>query len=253
MFRRKIQTDLYKYFQDENPEKILIVHGARQIGKSFIIRETAKEVFEHYAEIDLKDDYEGEKKFSRVKTTKDFYLMVSSLFGDLNNYNDTIIFLDEIQNYPHLLTMLKPLNQEKKYRFIVSGSLLGITLKHSFIPMGSITEKRMFPMDFEEFLWANNYGTETIDYLQSCFLNLEPINDSIHNYTLSLFKDYLLSGGLPDAVTEYVVKRNVSAMRKVQNEIFEFYKDDCAKYDEEHRLKIRRIFDMLSSYMANKV
>ena len=253
MFRRKIQTDLYKYYQDENPEKILIVHGARQIGKSFIIRETAKEVFEHYAEIDLKDDYKGEKKFSRVKTTKDFYLMVSSLFGDLNNYNDTIIFLDEIQNYPHLLTMLKPLNQEKKYRFIVSGSMLGITLRHSFIPMGSITEKRMFPMDFEEFLWANNFGTETIDYLKQCFENLDSINDSIHEYTLRLFKDYLLSGGFPDAVKEYVSNRNVSAMRRVHSEIFEYYKDDCAKYDEEHSLKIRRIYDMLSTYMANKV
>ncbi|MCR5456734.1 MAG: AAA family ATPase [Clostridiales bacterium] len=253
MFRRKIQEELFNYFKAERPEKILVVHGARQIGKSFIIRETAKEVFEHYAEIDLKDDYEGEKRFSRVKTTKDFYLMVSSLFGDLNNYDDTIIFLDEIQFYPHLLTMLKPLNQEKKYRFIVSGSLLGITLKHSFIPMGSITERRMYPMDFEEFLWANNYGADSVNYLKHCFDNLESVNDGVHNYTLGLFKDYLLCGGLPDAVKEYVSNRNVSAMRRVHSEIFEYYKDDCAKYDEEHSLKIRRIYDLMSSYMTNKV
>jgi predicted AAA+ superfamily ATPase len=253
MFKRKIQDDLLKYFNTKKPERILIVHGARQVGKSFIIRETAKYCFNHYAEIDLKDDYEGNKLFSHVQTTKDFYILISSLFGDLNNYDDTIVFLDEIQYYPHLLTMLKPLNSEKKYRFIVSGSLLGITLRHSFIPMGSITEQRMYPMDFEEFLWANNYGVDSINYLKNCFENTEPVNDGIHNHTLSLFKDYLLSGGLPDAVKEYVTNRNVSAMRRVQTEIYEYYKDDCSKYDMEHSLKIRRIYDSLSSYMSNKV
>lgn len=253
MFKRKIETELYDYYRDINDPKILIVYGARQIGKSYIIRETASKTFKNYAEIDLKDDYEGKGLFHNVKSTKDFYLLVGSLFGDLNNYEDTIIFLDEIQYYPHLLTMLKPLKQEKKYRYIVSGSLLGITLQHSFIPMGSIQERRMFPMDFEEFLWANNYSIETINYLKNCFRDLAPINDSVHEYTLSLFKDYLLSGGLPDAIVEYVEKRNVSSMRNIQNDIFNYYKDDCSKYDKEHKLKIRRIYDLLPAYMTNKV
>lgn len=253
MFKRKIQIELQKYYEDTNCPRILIVYGARQIGKSFIIRETAKSFFKHYAEIDLKSDYESNKLFENIKTTKDFYLLIGSLFGDLNSYEDTIIFLDEIQFYPNLMTLLKPLNAEKKYRFIISGSLLGITLRHSFIPMGSITERRMFPMDFEEFLWANNYSEKTIEHLHNSFINLEPISDSVHQYTLRLFKDYILSGGLPDAVTEYVINRNVSAMRKVHDEIFGYYKDDCSKYDNEHKLKIRKIYDLLSSNMANKV
>ncbi len=253
MFKRKIETLLKDYYKKKSVEKILIIYGARQIGKSYIIRETASRAFKHYAEIDLKDDFESRKRFANVKTTKDFYILIGSIFNDLNDYNDTIIFLDEIQFYPHLLTMLKPLNKEKKYRFIVSGSLLGITLRHSFIPMGSITEEKMFPMDFEEFLWANNYSKNTINYLHDCFKNLDPINESIHDVTLSLFKDYLISGGLPDAVKEYVLNRNVSKTRQVHFETYGFYKDDCSKYDDEHKLKIRRIYDLLSSNMANKV
>ena len=253
MFKRKIEETLDKYYKDSDDSKILIVYGARQIGKSYIIRETASKAFKNYVEIDLKDDYEGDKNFAKVKTTKDFYLLVSSLFGNLNSYDDTIIFLDEIQYYPHLLTMLKPLKKEKRYHYIVSGSLLGITLRHSFIPMGSISKIRMFPMDFEEFLWANNYGEESIHYLNDCFNNLTPVSESVHNITLGLFKDYLLCGGLPDAVKQYVEQKNVSKTREVHNEIFDFYKDDCSKYDETHTLKIRRIYDLLSSNMANKV
>lgn len=253
MFERKIESELYKYYEAKDNPKILIVYGARQIGKSYIIRETAKTSFKHYAEIDLKDDFETEKRFANIKTTKDFYLLVGSMFAGLNNSEDTIIFLDEIQYYPHLMTMLKPLYKENKYRYIVSGSLLGITLRHSFIPMGSIAEKRMFPMDFEEFLWANNYGKDVISYLKDCFSNLKPINESIHQITLRLFQDYLLSGGLPDAVTQYVNNRNVSEMRRVHSEIYGFYNDDCSKYDEEHKLKIKRIYSLLSSNMASKV
>ena len=253
MFKRKIESELYKYYETKDNPKILIVYGARQIGKSYIIRETAKPSFKHYAEIDLKDDFETEKKFANVKTTKDFYLLVGSMFGGLNNSEDTIIFLDEIQFYPHLMTMLKALRKENKYRYIVSGSLLGITLRHSFIPMGSIAEKKMFPMDFEEFLWANNYGNDVIDYLKDCFANLKPISEAVHQVTLRLFQDYLLSGGLPDAVEQYVNNRNVSEMRRVHDEIYGYYNDDCSKYDEEHTLKIKRIYSLLSSNMANKV
>lgn len=253
MLQRKMQYELDKYYDDKAPQKILIIYGARQVGKSYIVRETAKRKFENYIEIDLKDDYEGEQRFSKIKTTKDFYLLVGSLYSNLDNYENTIIFLDEIQFYPHLLTMLKPLNMEKKYRFIVSGSLLGITLKHSFIPMGAIMEKRMFPLDFEEFLWANNYGKETIDYLKNCFLKREQVNEAIHSHTLRLFQDYLLCGGLPDAVNEYVNNLNVLDMRRVHSETINYYKDDCSKYDEKHKLRIKKIYDLLPSNMVNKV
>ncbi len=253
MFKRKIEKALIDYYKDKD-NKIIIIDGARQIGKSYIIRYTASNYFKNYIEIDLKSDFEGDAQFANVKTTKAFYLLIGSLYGDkLNSNDDTIIFLDEIQFYPHLITMLKDLKKEGKYRYIASGSLLGVTLKHSFIPMGSIDEIKMYPMDFEEFLWANNVSKVTINYLKECYIKKEIIEDSIHNLMLSLFKDYLIAGGLPDAVSEYVINRNVMKTRKVQQDTFNYYKDDCYQYDTLRKLKISKVYDLMISNMVNKV
>ena len=253
MFKRKVEAILNDYYKNIE-DKIIIIDGARQIGKSFIIRQTATSYFSNYIEIDLKSDYEGEQLFKDIKTTKSFYLLVGSLYGNkLNSLDDTIIFLDEIQYYPQLITLLKDLKKESRYRYIASGSLLGVTLKHIFIPMGSINEVKMYPMDFEEFLWANNVNKDTIDYLRDCFKKRIMVEDSIHKLILSLFKDYLICGGLPDAIKEYVLNRNVYRTREVHSQTFTYYKDDCAKYDTEHKLKITKVYDLLISNMANKV
>lgn len=164
MFYRKIEKRLVEYYKDINA-KIVVINGARQIGKSFIIRETAKKYFPNYIEINLKSDFDGDQIYKNVKKPKDLYLQLSALFGDkLHNIKDTIVFFDEIQVYPHLLTMLKDLKLENRYRYIASGSLLGVTLKHTFIPMGSIEEIKMYPMDFEEFLYANNVGKDGYEF-----------------------------------------------------------------------------------------
>ena len=253
MFYRKIEERINRYYADKNA-KILVIDGARQIGKSFIIRETGKKFFKHFVEINLKDDSEGDRLFENVRTTEDFYLQVSALYGNnLGDVSDTMIFLDEIQVYPHLLTMLKPLRADARYRYICSGSLLGITLQHTFIPMGSIDEVKMFPMDFEEFLLANNVGKDVISYLRKCFAGQTPPSEGIHKTILGLFKRYLLSGGLPDSVKAFVEAKNVYTMRENQALTYKYYSDDAAKYDKEHSLKIRRIYDYLSSYMENKV
>ena len=253
MFYRKIEERINRYYADKNA-KILVIDGARQIGKSFIIRETGKKFFKHFVEINLKDDSEGDKLFESVRTTEDFYLQVSALYGNnLGDVSDTMIFLDEIQVYPHLLTMLKPLKADARYRYICSGSLLGITLQHTFIPMGSMDEVKMFPMDFEEFLLANNVGKDVISYLRKCFADQTPPSEGIHKTILGLFKRYLLSGGLPDSVKAFVEAKNVYTMRENQALTYKYYFDDAAKYDKEHSLKIRRIYDYLPSYMENKV
>lgn len=253
MFKRKIESKINEYFNSDR-DKILVIDGARQIGKTYIVRKMSKERYKNYVEINLKDDYNGEKLYEHVKTTRDFYFQVSSTPNtDLNDRDDTIIFLDEIQVYPHLLSMLKALNQEKRYTYIVSGSLLGITLKHTFIPMGSIDEVKMYPMDFEEFLWANKVGEEAIDYLRECFNELSLVNEGIHQTFLRRFKEYLLCGGLPDAVKEFVVSNNISKMRAVHEQTYTYYNDDCSQYDEVNKLHIQRIYNMLPSYMENKV
>lgn len=253
MFYRKVEKILTQYYNDKDA-KIIVIDGARQIGKSFIIRETAKNHFKNYIEIDLKSDFYSDQLFANVKKTKDFYLQLSASYGDkLNNNDDTIVFLDEIQIYPHLLTLLKDLKKDNKYRYIASGSLLGITLKHTFIPMGSINEIKMYPMDFEEFLYASNVGEDVVEYLKECFINKENVSENIHKTIIQKFKEYLITGGLPDSIKEFVLNSNVFKVRENQTLTYNFYKDDASQYDDEHSLKIRRIYDMMPSYMENKV
>lgn len=252
-FYRKIEERLNAYYKD--PEaKILIINGARQIGKSFIIRQTASQTFPNYVEINLKDDYDGNRYFESIRTVSDFHLQISALYGEMiHTADDTIIFLDEIQVYPHLLSLLKPLKQENRVRYIASGSLLGLTMRHVFIPMGSVEEIQMYPMDFEEYLIACGTGKDVIDYLRGCFQKCENVNNGIHQTMMQRFKEYLICGGLPDSVKAMVEDKNVAKVRANQSQTLTFYKDDASQYDLAHSLKVRRVYDSLPSYMANKV
>lgn len=255
MFKRKIETTINNYFNGPR-DKVLVIDGARQIGKSYIIRKLSKSRFPNYIEINLKDDFDGERLFSKEKVNAptQFYLRLSSIYGDkLGTKDDTVIFLDEIQVYPHLLTMFKALNADSKYTYVASGSLLGVTLKHTFIPMGSITEVKMHQLDFEEFLMANHVGNDVIAHAKDCFKNMTPIDETVHDILLRRFKEYVLCGGLPDAVKEFVINKNVMGMRNVHQATYTYYKDDCSQYDALHKLKITRIYEMMSSYMENKV
>ena len=155
--------------------------------------------------------------------------------------SDTLIFIDEIQAYPHLLTLLKFLSQDGKFTFIASGSLLGVTLSQTTsIPMGSIRKVRMFPLDY-----ANGINEIVISAMQKKFENLESLDESMHNRMMDLFRKYLLVGGLPDAVNSYISERNIQSVREIQSEIHEYYAADASKYDEENKLKIRRVYDLI--------
>ena len=250
---RKIKTFIMDYLKSDK-KKILIIDGARQIGKSYIIRETGTELFENYIEINLLEDSLNNRYFENTKSTADFYLQLSMRAGSkLKEKNNTLVFLDEIQAYPHLLTLLKFLNQENRFTYIASGSLLGVTLSQtSSIPMGSIEVKHMYPMDFEEFLIANNFGETAISALKEKFINKESLEENLHNNMFTLFKKYLLSGGLPDAVKTFIETNNIVTVRTIQNQIHEYYGMDASKYDLEHKLKIKRIFDMIPSSLENK-
>lgn len=163
MLFRKIERKIRRHLV-ENPGKVAIVSGARQIGKSFIIRHVGKDMFRNFVELNLVADRNMREAFARMHTTDDFYLVLSAFAGGMvGSADDTLIFLDEIQECPNLLTLLKFLNAEKRFRYIASGSLLGVTLhRTTSIPVGSIEIMPMFPLDFEEFLLANDFGREAI-------------------------------------------------------------------------------------------
>lgn len=253
MLFRKIRTEIENHLKS-NPDKILLVDGARQVGKTFIIREVAKDLFPNFIEINMIEDYAGEKLFLNVKTIEEFYLQLSTIAGNkLGTKKDTIIFLDEIQQYPDLLTLLKFLREDNKFTYIASGSLLGVTLANTTsIPMGSIRKIRMYPLDFEEFLIANNVNDYAINIMKNKFENLVSLDESLHNKILDLFKRYLLVGGLPDVVNTYLNTHNIQFIRRLQNEIQEYYAADAAKYDKEHKLKIARIYNLIPSNLENK-
>lgn len=166
---------------------------------------------------------------------------------------DTLIFLDEIQTYPELITLLKFLQQDGNYTYIASGSLLGVTLAlTSSIPMGSIRVVRMFPLDFEEFIKATGFNDLAINNIRQCYLENKSLDESIHNKLMDLFKKYLLVGGLPDAVNEFLKTKNISKIRAIQEEIHSYYAVDASKYDIEKKLVIRKIYDMIPSNLENK-
>ncbi|MCQ2283698.1 MAG: AAA family ATPase [Bacteroidales bacterium] len=236
------------------PSKILLVNGARQIGKSYLIRYVGKKLFKNYVEINLKEDKEGKQLFAKVKSTTDFYLQISAIAGNsLDQKENTLVFLDEIQSYPHLLTMLKFLNQEARYTYIASGSQLGVALAQTpSVPLGSIAVEEMYPLDFEEFLLALGCGKNVIEAAKKQFLQGESVSEALHDYLLSQFKLYLLIGGLPEAINIYLESNNIAKVRDVQNDIKKMYRIDASQYDEEHKLLIRSIYDMVPSNLENK-
>lgn len=250
MLYRKIEKNIKNHFES-NINKILVINGARQIGKSFIIRKVCNECFSNYCEINLLEDRIGEKLFANVSTVEDFYLALSI---KLNMKDDnTIIFLDEIQEYPNLLPLLKFLNIDNRYKYICSGSLLGVTLaKSESIPMGSILVMQMYQLDFEEFIIANKISIDFINKIQSNFENRISLEETIHNKLLNLFKKYLIVGGLPDAVNAFVVEQDIKLIRQIQQDTFNFYSDDASKYDLENNLKIKRIYTMIPSIFEQK-
>ena len=253
MLIRKIESLIEEHLKS-NSEKVLLVDGARQVGKTYIIRYVGQKLYKNFIEINMIEDSLKNKLFEGIKTVEDFYLQISMLAGNkMEQKENTLIFIDEIQAYPHLLTLLKFLSQDDKYTFIASGSLLGVTLSQTTsIPMGSIRKVRMFPLDFEEFLYANGFNEMSISFLRKKYEKEESLDEATHNKMMDLFRKYLLVGGLPEAVNSYLANQNIVLVREIQNEIREYYATDASKYDDENKLKIRRIYDMLPSNMENK-
>ncbi len=255
MLYRKIEKDIEGYLRSED-DRIMILEGARQIGKSFIIREVGKKLYDNFIEINFAEDDEGPKIFKGIGTTEGFYFTLSSVYGEkLDRYENTLIFLDEIQHYPQYLTLLKFFREDRRFRFIASGSLLGITLRETTsIPVGSIIRKNMYQLDFEEFLIANGFGQEALNTLRTKLMNRESLDESLHDYIMNLFRRYLLVGGLPAAVNEYLDSHNIVKVRNVQENIRSLYEVDATKYEKDSNktLLIRRIYNMIPSQLENK-
>ena len=253
MLYRKIEAVIEEHLKSDS-SKIMLIDGARQVGKTYIIRHVGKQLFENFIEVNMVEDSIGARLFADTRTVEDFYLQLSMIAGgSMKERSNTLVFIDEIQAYPHLLTLLKFLQQDNKFTYIASGSLLGVTLSQTTsIPMGSIRKVRMFPLDFEEFLYANGMNELVISSMRKKFERLEALDESVHHKMMDLFRKYLLVGGLPDAVNYYLSTKNIQTVREIQSETHDYYAADASKYDEEKKLNIRRVYDLIPSNMENK-
>lgn len=251
---RKISSFIENHLKS-NSHEILCIDGARQVGKTYIIREIGKKLFTHFVEINFAEDSLNNRYFANVASLEDFHLILTAYYGNnIGNNEDTLIFLDEIQVYPRIFSLLKAISTANQYKVICSGSELGLALKKDYLtPMGYVITKRMYPMDFEEFLYATGSNFEFINQLREFYKNRTPINSSLHNLLLKKFKTYLYVGGMPASVKAFVETKNVLEIRKTQSNIIAFYKEDASKYDESRKLKIKRIYEMIPSNLENKV
>ncbi len=253
MLFRKIESLITEHLEEKS-QKILLIDGARQIGKTYIIRHVGQRLFKNFIEINMVEDSQNYHNFENVRSVEDFYIQLSVLAGDkMGSKDETLVFIDEIQAYPHLLTLLKFLAQDNKFTYIASGSLLGVALAEtSSIPMGSIRKVRMFPLDFEEFIIANGVGEFALRALREKFERKESLDEALHRKMMDLFRKFLIVGGLPDAVNAFIETKNIQRVREIQAEIHEYYAADASKYDAARKLKIRRIYDLIPSNMENK-
>ena len=255
MLYRKISRRLKEYFSSGS-DRLLVVDGARQTGKSYIIREIGSAMFPNYIELNMEEDKVGQRVFAEARTLDDFYLALGVVAGDkMKDKKSTLVFIDEIQAYEHLLTLVKFLMKDGRFTYIASGSQLGISLKNtSSVPAGSLDIEHMYPMDFEEFLYANGVAESVIQSMRKCFHEKKALSETLHGKILDFFRKYLLVGGLPQAVDSYVKTKNITEFRRIQDEVHSMYGIDASKYETEHgrRLKIRRIFDMIPSSLENR-
>ena len=255
MLYRKISAEIEAHLRSGD-DKIMVVEGARQIGKSYIIRKVGNQLYKNFVEVNFVKDDETGGLFRDIHGLDEFYMTLSMVAGGkLGDKSDTLVFLDEIQHYPQYLSMLKFLREEGKFTYIASGSLLGIALRNTAsIPVGSIIRKQMYQLDFEEWLIAEGWGKEALDYVRDCYKRQVSLSEAQHNNLLGEFRKYLLVGGLPDVVNTYKETHNIVKVREVQESIRNLYKEDASKYEKEsgRKLLVRRIYDMIVSQMENK-
>lgn len=250
MLYRKIASKIESFLK-LGKKRMLVVSGARQVGKSYIIREVGMRLYSNFIEVNMEEDKQSNRLFENARTVEDFMIALSTIAGaKMKDSEKTLVFIDEIQAYSHLLTLAKFLVEDGRFTYIASGSQLGIALKTTqSIPIGSIELLSMYPLDFEEFLIANGVGELLINEMKRKFEATEALNESLHMKVMDYFRKYLLVGGMPSAVKTYLSEHNMVSVRNIHRDISLLYKNDAAKYESEslRKLKIQRIYEMVPS------
>ena len=231
----------------ENSNKALLVTGARQIGKTWLIRDEIDKSGLKRFEINFIDQPDMVNYLNAEMSAEDFLVKLKMIMPEEYKIHETVVFFDEIQKCPEIVTKIKFLVDEGSFRYAMSGSLLGVELKGiSSAPVGYLSIIRMYPMDFEEFMVANGISKTTLDMLKDKFETCQPVDDFIHQKLLALFFVYLIVGGMPDAVKKFIETKDIREVDKIQRDIVELYKEDFSQYEHENKkLKLKSIYEIV--------
>lgn len=243
MLRRKIDSYIREFYRSSR--NALLITGARQTGKTFSIREFGKS-FKSFVEINFVEMPEAVNVFAGAKSCNDILLRLSAITNIPLIKGETLVFFDEVQKCPDIVTAIKFLVDEGSYRYIMSGSLLGVELKDlRSEPVGYMGIKEMFPLDFEEFISGLGISDRVIKSLHDSWTSRKAVDGFIHSKMLELFHLYLVIGGMPAAVNQYIKTNNLQEVLAVQQDIIRLYKRDISQYDSENKLYIEDIFDLI--------
>ena len=231
----------------KSSDKALLVTGARQIGKTWLIREEIAKSGYRKFEVNFIDQPDLVDYLNAKMSANEFLVKLKMIMPEDCKPQETIVFFDEIQKCPEIVTKIKFLVEEGSFKYVMSGSLLGVELKGiASVPVGYLTFLRMYPMDFEEFMIANNVSKTTLEMLKAKFETCQPVDEFIHQKLLFLFFIYLIVGGMPDAVKIYIATKDIREVDKVQRDIVALYKEDFSQYEsEDKKLKLISIYDII--------
>ena len=251
MLKRKMEDKIRHFFETQN--KALLITGARQTGKTFVIRQYAKTAGKNLVELNFLENENARKLFEGAANSRDILLRISALTDVPLEKGKTIIFFDEVQECPEIVTAVKFLVEEGSYRYLLSGSLLGVELKDiRSIPVGYMDVFEMYPLDFEEFCRANGVSEHILTVLRQCYEEKTPVDGLVHEKMMELFRLYLIVGGMPEAVNTFLKTNNLKLVEEIQKGIVRLYKKDIAKYDQEHKLYLEEIFTLIPSELNQK-
>ena len=245
MLERKIEKEIVQWIKNDN--KALLIDGARQVGKTYIIRKALKDCDCEYVEFNLLNSSMLINVLKKSESVDDLITNLSLFSNKPLNKGKTFLFFDEIQEFKELATKIKFWVDEGSFRYIFSGSLLGVELKNiKSAPVGYLRTITMYPLDFEEFLQLYNFNDELKSSLKKSFIDKIPVNESVHEKMMQIFNMYLNVGGMPSAVDKFKETKNLELVLKEHNDIISQYKKDFTKYEtEDKKPYLTHIYDLI--------
>lgn len=252
MLKRKA-FDRLKEWKKQPDKKALLITGARQIGKTFLVRRFGMEEYQNFVEINFITESRAADIFSENMNADTIIANLTAYTRKEMTPGKTLIFFDEIQECPRARTAIKFLVEDGRFDYIESGSLLGVNYKEvPSYPVGFEEQYQMYPLDLEEFLWANGVREETLAVLRECYVHCKPVSPSMHETVNSLFSYYVITGGMPAVVQCFVETHDMARVLRIQQDIVELYRQDISKYSQTDKIRIKDIFGRIPAELNDK-